>query len=269
MCSRQATRLWICSTSTRPPNAPSCASSCRRPSSGDGVQLFVATTTSPRTRRAASARPSTPSARPYIGEVSTRRVPPSTCVRSTATVSISCREETSNTFHVPKPITGTSRPFAPNGRSSTRSGGGSVLGRAVVLAQEALELGGDVLAARDLEGGRVLVLVPGDLGCLLEPAHVGREVAVLLDRLGDLPLEYPGGELDLPRVDLEPGQVAKRLEQRERDLGVPRLRQVVGCGRPQRQGRQAGARRGRVQDADDARRPLVPGRQDPRLAEPV
>ena len=70
---RQATRLWICSSSTRPPKKPSWASSCRRASSGDGVQIFVATNAS--VRRSPSARPRTASARPYIGEESTSRVP--------------------------------------------------------------------------------------------------------------------------------------------------------------------------------------------------
>ena len=67
----QATRLWTCSRSTRSAEERELSLELRRPSSPDGVQIFVATKASP--RRSASARPSTRSARPYIGEESTSR----------------------------------------------------------------------------------------------------------------------------------------------------------------------------------------------------
>jgi hypothetical protein len=102
-----------------------------------------------------------------------------------------------------------------------------------VLAQEPLELRGDVVAGRVLQG-RLVVVGAHRLRGFLQPAHVRGEVPVLLDRLGHLSLEHAGGELDLARVDLQTREVAERLEERERDLRVPRLRQVVRGGRPQR-----------------------------------
>ena len=54
----------------------------RAPPSTDGVQIFVATNAS--SRRPPSARPRTRSARPYIGDESTRRVPPAKAASTTA-----------------------------------------------------------------------------------------------------------------------------------------------------------------------------------------
>src|SRR5438067_3390469 len=103
--------------STRPSKSPSWARNWARPSSTDRVQILVATMASE--RRSPSARESTLSARPYIGEESTRRVPAANATSTTSRATCSCCRERSNVLHVPSPTTGTTGPLRPKARSST------------------------------------------------------------------------------------------------------------------------------------------------------
>src|SRR5919109_3087424 len=72
-------------------------------------------------RRSPIASPRTRSARPYIGEVSTRRPPPFRSSLRTERARGTLEGPTSNTFHVPRPTIGTSGPFPPSFRTSTGS----------------------------------------------------------------------------------------------------------------------------------------------------
>ena len=79
-CAGQATRLWICIRSTRPPYQAAARASCTSPSWADGVQILSAMSTWPRWPSSASA--SSRSASPYIGEVSNRAMPAAIAARS-------------------------------------------------------------------------------------------------------------------------------------------------------------------------------------------
>ena len=72
-CACQATRLWICIRSTRPPYQLTARESCAAPSAAEGVQTLSATRTC--SRRPPSAPDSSRSAAPYMGEVSMTRMP--------------------------------------------------------------------------------------------------------------------------------------------------------------------------------------------------
>ena len=80
------------------------------------VQILVATRAS--LRRSPSARPNTPSARPYIGDESKNRAPPSQTASTTSRAAGSSAGPTSNVCHVPRPTTGTSHPVPPKRRRS-------------------------------------------------------------------------------------------------------------------------------------------------------
>src|SRR5262249_3038449 len=73
-------------------------------------------TTNTSWRRPAIAAPTSSSASPYISAVSTCAMPRSRPRRSVSTAAFRPADPT---YHVPWPITGTSRPLAPNGRRST------------------------------------------------------------------------------------------------------------------------------------------------------
>ena len=121
-CSSHATRLWICSTSTRP-NQASWSAYWRRASSADGLQIFVSTTAS--SRRPSSARPSECSAAPYIGDESKQRLPASSAAPTTSRASGS---SPLNVFHVPSPTTGPRRRSSISRASSRASDTGRVGG---------------------------------------------------------------------------------------------------------------------------------------------
>src|SRR5207244_1407530 len=76
------------------------------------VQTLVAINSESSKCNCAASSPTTPSARPYIGEESTTRPP---CLTNRESTSASCVlfagvRSTSNTLHVPRPITGNFSP---------------------------------------------------------------------------------------------------------------------------------------------------------------
>ena len=95
------------------------------------------------------------------------------------------------------------------------------------------------------------------VGAALELAHVAADLLVGRDRVRDLALERDGLLRELRHVEVRVEQQREAREQRERRLGVGRLRDVVRDGRPQARRRDAGFLAGVVHDADDAGRALV------------
>ena len=121
-CALQATRLCTCSRSIQPPNSSTCRANWRCPSVSDRAHILVATMLS--TRRSASALDKTASERPYIGEVSKRRVPAPSASATTPEAVASRDAGRSNVDHVPRPTTGRFRPVEPKARVSTASDSG-------------------------------------------------------------------------------------------------------------------------------------------------
>ena len=104
-------RLWTCMRSTfRIRTMERCI--IASPASLPFVQTLVAIKSESSKCNCAASSPTTPSARPYIGEESTTRPP---CLTRSESTSPSCGlfagvRSTSNTLHVPSPITGNFSP---------------------------------------------------------------------------------------------------------------------------------------------------------------
>ena len=101
-----------------------------------------------------------------------------------------------------------------------------------LLAQEALELLGDRVAAGD-----VLLREAGDLVLLLlEPLDHLLDLGVGGDGLGDLLLEGGGGLLELGGLDGDPDHALEPAQQRQAGLRVRDGGGVVGDGGPEARG---------------------------------
>ena len=103
------------------------------------------------------------------------------------------------------------------------------------------------------------------VGSPFELLDVGGGLGIGGDRLGDLLGVDLLRLLELGDVELDPEQLSEALAERPRSARARRERDVVRHGRPEAHGGNSRLPAGVVQDADDARRPLVPRGLQPEL----
>src|SRR5215203_1732996 len=129
---------------------------------------------------------------------------------------------------------------------------------ALALPKEASQLGGERLTRRHL-------LLLERIRALLQLLHVCGRLLVSRDRRGHLLRVRLGRFLKLVRVDRRVQDRPEPVAQREGRARAGRERDVVGNGRPQRDGPQPLPEARVVQDADDSGRALVPRPLEPKL----
>src|SRR5512132_3715747 len=111
-----------------------------------------------------------------------------------------------------------SAPTRPRGRLLARTRRAArPTGLGPALAQEALELARDAVAAGEVLRAHARLLL---LGGLLEALDEGLHVGVALDGQRDLALVVGGGGLELARVDRDADQALELSHQRKRGLRV-------------------------------------------------
>ena len=143
----------------------------------------------------------------------------------------------------------------PRPKASARYGCGLVPGAVVLaLAEEAGQLGGERLARRQLAFLDQLV---DRVGAALELLDVRGGLGVAGDRVRHLLGVFLLRVRELGDVDRGTDEISETLAERACGAGLGRQRDVVGNGGPQADGRDARFATRVVENADDARRPLV------------